>query len=419
MVIKNGLSAWRDDEIDINKEIKAGAEIDRTSFYSFYLEYDKDGRKFQGNTQLDIIRRAIAASKKPVYLVVYANSWQNNANTGVDPSSDAISFPYLLARRSFENPDMNVIGVFVGWSGKKYKDIIPIGLTVRDRADVADAIGKKGEVRSDIISLVSNVNKNNPSGYSLIMGKSFGARLLSQAFMEDLVQIKQVKDWPLGDNSLLVTLNSAIGANAFDEFYKKMLDTDSKTNITLQRPLWLNLTSKDDKATRWLYPSARFIGQNLSKRAGSKNHKTIGHYDKYLSYEVTVTNYLDENVDCNFINAEDILNNNTAWFKIPEKPYKCATRHLYKNTKYMKPYSQYYTTILRPLDESPNRDKFLGYMWNFRADESVIEQDEIEAKKNKSYGKHNAYVQTTLGRMLDDMLFTPPESLTTSESTYN
>ncbi len=75
------------------------------------MEYNEEGKKFHGNTKLDIIKRAIATSEKPVYLVVHANSWQNNANSCVDPSSDGVGFPHLLPERSFRNPKMNVIGV--------------------------------------------------------------------------------------------------------------------------------------------------------------------------------------------------------------------------------------------------------------------------------------------------------------------
>ena len=48
-------------------------------------------------------------------------------------------------------------------------------------------------------------------------------------------------------------------------------------------------------------------------------------------------------------------------------------------------------------------------MWNFHTDQSVIGYRPEEAKVIKNSGKHNAYVQTILGRMADDMLFTSPE----------
>lgn len=48
-------------------------------------------------------------------------------------------------------------------------------------------------------------------------------------------------------------------------------------------------------------------------------------------------------------------------------------------------------------------------MWNFHTDHSVIDYSPEEARVIKNSGKHNAYVKTILGRMADDMLFTPPE----------
>lgn len=404
MVIKNGWSAWRDDQIQKGD----GDTIDKTSFNLFYLEYAEDGQKFEGNRQLNVINRAIALSNKPVYLVVYTNSWNNNANTIIENSAlDSIGFPYMLARRSFQNLDMNIIGVYVGWSGKKYKYFPATILSVQNRAHVADTIGNHGEVRADIISLVNKVQKNNHAGYSLIIGKSFGGRLLSRAFMDDLAQIKSVADWPLGDQSLLVTVNSAIGAGAFDKIYKNMPAPDPKSGMKLQRPLWINLTSRDDWVTSKMFPKARFFGQKLSDTDSGKN-KTIGHYIKYLSYEVSIVDgkAMDENYECNFINEQPVFEVNAPWFTIPLQN-GCHTRHLYENKNAVGIDGRYYTTVLKPVPENPYKP--LGYMWNFRTDKSVIGYNTEEAKIKKNSGKHNAYLQTTLGRMADDMLFTVPE----------
>lgn len=106
MVIVNGVSVFREDQV----EKKEGDSIANTSFNLLYLEYAENGQKFEGTRQLDVIKRAIATSNKPVYLVIYVNSWNNNASSD-QPSPDLISFPYLLARRNFQNPEMNVIGV--------------------------------------------------------------------------------------------------------------------------------------------------------------------------------------------------------------------------------------------------------------------------------------------------------------------
>ncbi len=402
MVIKNGWSAWRDDQV----KTQAGDTIDKTLFNLLYLEYDENGQKFEGNRQLNVIKRAIATSNKPVYLVVYVNSWNNNASMD-EPSPDPKGFPYLLARRSFQNPDMKVVGVYVGWSGKKYKHFPATILSAQNRAHVADTIGNNGEVRTDIISLVNNVQENNHSGYSLIVGKSFGGRLLSRAFVSDLAQTKSVKDWPLGSQSLLVTVNSAIGAGAFDKIYERMPTTDPKSGLKLQRPLWINLTSKDDWITAKIFPKARFFGQKLSDNNSGKN-KTIGHYKKYLSHHVSIVNSksLDNNPECNFINGQPVFEVNMPWFTTPLQN-GCHTRHLYQNKKSTGTYNRYYTTVLEPLLENPYKP--LGYMWNFRTDESVINYSTEEAKIRKNSGKHNAYLQTALGLMADDMLFTAPE----------
>ncbi|QOD13173.1 hypothetical protein IEE84_02415 [Psychrobacter sp. 28M-43] len=406
MVVKNGWSVFTSEEVVITDT----DQINRTSFNSFYLEYDEEGKKFEGNRQLDIIKHAIDTSDKPVYLVVYVHGWHNNADTSNKKSSfDTTAFPYLLARRSYQYPEMDVIGVYVGWRGAKYKFTPTALLTPLDRARAADFIGKEGEVRDDLVDLVNYVEKSAHSGYSLIMAHSFGSRLLSQAFMDDLANTKSIADWPLGRQSLLVNLNPAIGADAFDEIYSDMPGLGEN----LQRPLWINLTSKDDDTVKKIFPNARFLLQDLSGKPYSGVNDTIGHYMPYLSHEVTVHNKIDKNAECNFINEEQILNNEKPWFEIPVRVGEevvCATRHLYLNKQSRNNESRYYTTVLRPLYENPTKitERNLGYMWNFRVDESLIDHSDLEKEHSKN-GKHNAFVQTTLGRMLDDMLFTPPE----------
>ena len=83
------------------------------------------------------------------------------------------------------------------------------------------------------------------------------------------------------------------------------------------------------------------------------------------------------------------------------------TRYVYENPNANGMNGHYYTTVLRPLYH--RSEKKLGYMWNFRTDQSVIGYSPEEARVIKNSGKHNSYVQTILGRMADDMLFTLPE----------
>ncbi len=410
MVVKNGWSAFTSEEVVITDT----DQINRTSFNSFYLEYDEEGKKFEGNRQLNLIKRAVETSDKPVYLVVYVHGWNNNANTdGVEENFDTAAFPYLLARRSFQNPDMNIIGVYLGWRGAKYKYRPAHFLTPLNRARAADLIGDSDskEVRNDLVFLANYVEKSTHSGYSLIMSHSFGSRLLSRAFMDDLSNTKSIADWPLGRQSLLVNLNPAIGADAFDEIYSDMPGLGEN----LQRPLWINLTSEDDDSIKKTFPNARFLLQDLSDKPYSGVNDTIGHYIPYLSHWVTAQNNdtIDYNSSMYKLNDCPIEQGTieTNWFEIPERKqiecksnsYEgCVRRHQYQN----KNSSLKHTVTLLPLCQSPQVK--LGYMWNFRVDSSLIDHSET-GKKPSGNGPHNAFVQTTLGSMLDDMLFTPLE----------
>lgn len=405
MIIKNGLSAHRSEEASAEE----GDKLEPTAFNSFYLEYDERGQKFEGDRQMALIRRAIDTADKPIYLVVYVHGWNNNADTtSMQKEFDTVSFPYLLARRSFQNPEMTIIGVYVGWRGAKYKYFPAKVLAPLDRARTADAIGSYGEVRGDLIALAKRVEKSNHSGYSLIIGHSFGGRLLSRAFINDLARIKSINDWPLGSRSLLMCLNPAISAKAFDEVFSKT----AKPEAGLQRPIWLNVTSKDDFITRRLYPLARFIGQNLSTEPSTvtQTHKTIGHYEPYLSYELVIADK-DKLSNTSYCNPDD-----DSWFEVPSRELKhnnnyqankaCSEAlYLYGNKSLTNEEQRNKMTELIALYEKPAKES--GYIWNIRMDESMLEHGSAESVLKK--GAHSADVRTVLGRMLDDMLFTPPE----------
>lgn len=107
-----------------NHKEEYGHTYDYTSTDLHYLEYKENGEKFD-SMQLDAINRAIANSDKPVYLVVYVHGWHNNASIDeTNPSLDTTGFPYLLARRNFQKPDMNVIGIYIGWRGEESKSFV-------------------------------------------------------------------------------------------------------------------------------------------------------------------------------------------------------------------------------------------------------------------------------------------------------
>ncbi|MES1965455.1 hypothetical protein M0N77_08980 [Psychrobacter sp. AH5] len=105
-------------------------------------------------------------------MVVYVHGWNNNADDKDKEDKqnfDTAAFPYLLARRHFQNPNMNVIGVYVGWQGTKFKFPPAHFLTPLNRALVADAIGNGDEIRDDIVSLTNHVEQSIHSGYSPIL----------------------------------------------------------------------------------------------------------------------------------------------------------------------------------------------------------------------------------------------------------
>lgn len=393
---------WSRRHID---DLKSRGEDRKTPEYKlFYLEYDEKGHKLEDNRQFDLIKRAVETAEKPVYLIVFIHGWHNNASIDrTNRSLDTTGFPYMLAKRKFVHNNMDVIGVYVGWRGEKYKYNPAKNLFIKNRALVADSIGKKGELKEDLIALSNTVQEHSASGHALIMGHSLGGRLLSRVFLDEYSRMNNISDWRLGQRTLLVTLNAAIGADAFDGVISKI----PNANERVARPLWINITSKDDTAiSKFSY--ARYIGQNLSDGYSLRKNVSIGNYLPYVSHEFAVIHGIDDNPECDIIDYKIIMENNPLWFKLPEpQDGACGTRHLYEYDSIdLQGKDKHYTTMLKSI--SNNNRKPLGYMWNFRTDKSVIDYSVEEAKVSKSLGTHNAFVQANLGRMLDDMLFTPP-----------
>lgn len=187
-----------------------GKEVVNTFFYNSVIEYgelcDKSGycgKKYLPK-QKDIILEAVNDYKDPLMVVIFIHGWNHNASDDIvrGVSRNYEFFPRLLARfddqlvrrkivdKSFEKPE--VLGIYIGWPGKVSNKLIK-GLSVGNRGCSADKISlgykdacqkrilnkKSSEMKSDLLEIIAQVKRSNPNSKILIIGHSFGGRIVS------------------------------------------------------------------------------------------------------------------------------------------------------------------------------------------------------------------------------------------------
>ena len=378
----------------------------KTPYYEAWLEYNTTG-KHQDENQLKAIVKWMNSSKKPLLVIIYIHGWHHNAdNSGNNPRNNAIKFPFLMARSvdtikrlELENQikEHNVLGIYVGWQGEKYTDFIPSTYSIGSRSEVADRIGKEGILKKDLQKISLALNKRG--GHMMVIGHSLGGRMLTSTFKSDL---EKNTSFPLGENSLVVTINPAVDAGCYDNIFNKK----SGFNPEVPRPYWINITSKDDFATKTIYRKARTCG--LIKKCDktsldSKN--TIGHYDKYINLNIDEANF-----DTNR-NFREYRNYEMDWFLKLNRRVKMAFPSRNNNINKEK---IFYSLHFHLHENRPFKSKVR--VWNVQTDESIIAfaDSDTDSKglifkirhfKDKISGYHNAYISTPLTRLLIELLF--------------
>lgn len=379
-------------------------------FHQAWLEYSADGTP-HNLWQHKAILRWINTHRGPLHVVVYIHGWHNNGDAaGGDPRNNAIKFPFMVARhvdalRRLHISDgvtvPDVLAVYVGWPGEKYRNNPLLSLlSIDSRSKVADKIGEAGNLKSDLVAISEAVGISNSLDRKLfVMGHSLGGRVLTSAFANDLASGNAQ---PLGQNSLVVTVNAAVGADCFDSIFG-----EGGINKPGARPAWVNLTNEEDAATRYIYRFASMFGLVGSCRPQSPaSGKTIGHYRPYIRQSLTKVMSLGQHAlaGCpRVLNGEagiqDGKMSEIAWFRTPGKlfltfPYRegsafdlCDADH----------YSIEYA-----LERSVDNRYLSDTVWNVRSDEGLIDFDHGGGGVN---GHHNGYVATIPTRLLIEMLY--------------
>ena len=426
------------------------------------LEYRSNGPQagqlFDKRQADAIVRRLneLVAQHRPIMLVIFAHGWHHNAYENHDASKadniettgdrpynqnlNLLAFKHILAKTKYElaaqgEPSRTVFGIYIGWNGgppNNYLNAARIG-----RA--ADRIGSSKEFAADMARI--NLAANPPGDVVtpvLVIGHSFGGRLLSR-YMLKQVEAAQGPVQPFGPRSLVVTINPAIGADAFDDLMRAGYQDDATS-----QPYWINVTSTDDWATGKILPVAASLGRAVGLEIGitdkvfsASAYRSIGHYGPYLTHLLEMT-YVPANKKCaevtgcfefqdcfvpnsekrwqSYFAAARANQRQTQWYQIDAGKQEKVSRLFYLNPSTQCD-SRFYFVDLKSIPSKPDYPGMPKWMWNIRTDKEGINASDVtndclpkvdnrrkECDKRTSAAVHNAFVQTRFVRMFLELV---------------
>ncbi|GEM_PF-1925396 len=413
------------------------------SFKIAYLEYPEES--INGTSipkrdpkQLELILKELRSSKRPLLVSVYVHGWHHNASSEDD---NVRKFPNMLARYSYAllqsgRSNYDVLGIYIGWRGESYDGVFST-LTIGDRANAADIIGRKnGPLSKDLLLIAKEMQSINSKNRMIVMGHSLGGRVLSRAFLSS---IKSGNPQPLGAGTLIVTANAAIGAEAYRSLYDS-----NQTSKQERTPMWVNFTAKDDAATNSTYPIA--LNMHLLSADTPDNKPdtdvTIGHYQPYLTHQISIQNCKPNGTSgessCGDISELDARSHTDYWnmndyrlftlkYGDPSTPSSIIRHCVFMvdfprsellDNKIKRENCQLCTGVFeKDYDKATNFNKKIpakGRMWNVRVDASVF--DFAKPSTFMDFATHNGYIQTDLTTMLLQLVFENDINLTTTKN---
>lgn len=404
-----------------------GVPCDPMPFRYGVIEYKTNGldtAHHWQDSQLRQITREIA-SEKDVFLVVFIHGWHHDSrekigveysendlrklqDANISQDRNLLFFKHILAKTRWEldqagQRNQKVLGVYVGWDGGPPNAKLNAG----DRASAANRIGLSIDFGNDLKLLSRAVKSANPTNKMLVIGHSFGGRILSRFMLKNA---SQGNADPLGHGSVAVTLNPAISADSFDDYMK--------LKSVRGLPAWINITSRDDWATGMLFelastPLSRLLpsGHDINDTIFSPaTGRSIGHYAPYQNFQLSICYEGDGNscaAEAKFASCQaptrQQFRSATDWYLLPSDGgnachYLCSA---FGDSNKKCDSRQYLISLIRHDQERPAYHAISGKMWNIVTDLKVIGPD--QDYKNQSAIAHNAFDQTNLVRMLVEL----------------
>jgi pimeloyl-ACP methyl ester carboxylesterase len=265
-------------------------------FKAGFIEFDDDGNAMDP-AQLQKVQRLIEFEKKrapegKVITLLYVHGWRNNAKN-VDPGDepkDVEKFEAALSELGYRSRDaapdtpVPVVGVYMGWRGRSLNG--PGWFTFIDfwpRRNAANRVGGGRDFAGAVNDVINTTNGPSSSDGSrvLLVGHSFGARVLENAIETDRVKLYEESK---GTDSVRPRVDLVLYVNSANDsrLSLRRVDILKKANFKVRRsdydekecaakpagptcgdyPLLVAITSRGDQATKRVLPVANRVNQD-------------------------------------------------------------------------------------------------------------------------------------------------------------
>jgi pimeloyl-ACP methyl ester carboxylesterase len=256
-----------------------------------FIEFDKHGRPIdpdQAEKAVALIQqKKRTAPGGKIITLVYIHGWKNNAAQALPGRKwqDVERFESALAElayRSYVQRGRNregvpIVGVYIGWPGKS---LMGPGwftfLSFWGRRNTANNVGDGDPLASTLNRVIETTNADSQESRVMLVGHSFGARVLEHAIATGNVQLFDERSGatpPRVDLTLYVnSANDARLSLAMVEKLKQQprvvrhpdFDTTdcangSKAAACRAYPILVAITSRGDLATKYLLPTANTL----------------------------------------------------------------------------------------------------------------------------------------------------------------
>ena len=291
-------------EVKAPSDQKPSLDCRSALYKEAFIEFQEDGQLYEPK-QVEMARRLIEDEKKratngKIITVLYVHGWKNNAAEappGGKPK-DVEKFQGALFElgsraQAAAGGDLNntvpIVGIYIAWRGKTLMG--PDWFTFASlwsRRNTANNIGDGRDLGPTIQGIIDLTNQGNDNSRVLLVGHSFGARVLEHAIESkkvtlfdgvpaagpvrprvDLVlYVNSANDSRLTMGHIQALQGSGIKVHhpeftpakcdpATDDF--KNLDPDARRRICGDYPLLVAISSKGDVPTKYLLPAANTI----------------------------------------------------------------------------------------------------------------------------------------------------------------
>lgn len=239
------------------------ADTGRQNFH--VIEFDDHGEPHLPEQWQSLQQRITQTYEGPApELVIFVHGWHHSAKPD---DENFVSFQRFYQQMAVNDPQRNLLGLYIGWRGDKYDPLFLDGSTdpnsqvepldfptIYQRKTVAKRIGQRG--MSHLLDELDLLVEQRKLQRYVLVGHSLGGAIALHASKERIkTAIERQQDNP----NLFILLNPAVNAREYRPL-------DSLLSIDRQKPSMVVLQSKGDFAVKeafnWLKEGERAVGNS-------------------------------------------------------------------------------------------------------------------------------------------------------------